>query len=131
MTDFHPDLEEGIDLIDASFFSGDSFRSKDNLAEIEKYLGRWNREVVRIKEDHMDNIVLFILIGCFDQAVDKGLYTMDDLPMSSGDAFEGIKKANEATKRLVEQGYVDQLENKSYWANQAGCDWAEELINGS
>lgn len=41
----HRDCES----IDASFFSGDVFHDPAALAEIEKYVQRWSREIKRIK----------------------------------------------------------------------------------
>ncbi len=42
--------DELFDQIDAGFFSGDSFRNEAALKEVEDYLGRWQREIVSIRE---------------------------------------------------------------------------------
>jgi hypothetical protein len=42
--------EDACDNIDAGFFSGDTFQSRDAVARIEYYMGRWQREIVSIKQ---------------------------------------------------------------------------------
>lgn len=42
--------EESLDAIDACFFSGDTFQNADALEAVEFYIGRWTREIARIKE---------------------------------------------------------------------------------
>lgn len=42
--------ENACDSIDAGFFSGDTFHSEEALARIEWYMGRWQREIVNIRE---------------------------------------------------------------------------------
>ena len=46
-----PYAEEALDSIDACFFSGDTFQNADALEAVEFYIGRWTREIVRIKAD--------------------------------------------------------------------------------
>lgn len=43
-------VENACDEIDAGFFSGDAFHSEEAIARIEWYMGRWQRELVNIKE---------------------------------------------------------------------------------
>ena len=43
--------EESLDAIDAGFFSGDTFQNAGALAAVEFYIGRWTREIARIKAD--------------------------------------------------------------------------------
>ena len=45
-----PYAEEALDLIDACFFSGDTFQNADAIETAEHYIGRWTREIARIKE---------------------------------------------------------------------------------
>jgi len=125
----HRSTVEAIQTIDAGFFSGNEFRPTDDLAEIENFLARWNREVVRIKEQHMENIALFVLTWTFDRAIEVGLYAEEDLPMTPDTMVSGMKTMNEATKRLVKQGYVD-FDNGTYVANQAGCDYVKDMLDG-
>lgn len=42
--------EKMLDSIDAEVFSGDTFHSKEGIAILELYLGRWSRALVNIKE---------------------------------------------------------------------------------
>ena len=42
--------EESLDAIDAGFFSSDVFHSADAIETAEYYIGRWTREIARIKE---------------------------------------------------------------------------------
>jgi len=45
------DYTEGMcQQIDAAFFSADTFHSDEAVRLMEYYLGRWNREIERIKE---------------------------------------------------------------------------------
>jgi hypothetical protein len=45
-----PWAEEACNEIDAGFFSGDTFHYPESIARIEFYLGRWQRELERIKQ---------------------------------------------------------------------------------
>ena len=48
---------EACEQIDAGFFSGDTFHSRESLEEIEDYIKRWQREIENIKqmrENHPD-----------------------------------------------------------------------------
>ena len=38
-----------FDAIDAAFFTGDEFHDRGTIKEVEFYLGRWERELGRIK----------------------------------------------------------------------------------
>ena len=42
-------ITDACEEIDAVFFSGDGFQNKTALEEIEFYVGRWSREIERIK----------------------------------------------------------------------------------
>jgi hypothetical protein len=42
--------EHALDQLDAGFFSGDTFHGEGALARVEWYLGRWQREIVNIRE---------------------------------------------------------------------------------
>ena len=46
-----PYAEAALDSIDACFFSGDTFQNADALEAVELYIGRWTREIARIKAD--------------------------------------------------------------------------------
>ena len=46
-----PYAEKALDLIDACFFSGDTFQNAAALETADYYIGRWTREIARIKED--------------------------------------------------------------------------------
>lgn len=43
-------LERACEDIDAGFFSGDGFHSREVLEEIREYLGRWERQCKVIDE---------------------------------------------------------------------------------
>ena len=43
------DLDEHLDNVDAAMFSGDTFMDRENIAELEVYIGRWQREIARNK----------------------------------------------------------------------------------
>ena len=43
------DLDEHLDNVDAAMFSGDAFMDRENIAELEVYIGRWQREIARNK----------------------------------------------------------------------------------
>ena len=45
-----PCAEAALDSIDACFFSGDTFQNAGALEAVEFYIGRWTREIARIKE---------------------------------------------------------------------------------
>ncbi|CAB4130437.1 hypothetical protein UFOVP119_61 [uncultured Caudovirales phage] len=45
-----PERMEGqLDMIDAAFFSGDTFHSEPALRRFEWYVARWQREAVNIR----------------------------------------------------------------------------------
>lgn len=44
---FHPRVEQAIDIIDAAFFSGDTFYPAANNAEITRMLERWSKSAKR------------------------------------------------------------------------------------
>ena len=46
-------MENACEEIDAGFFSGDAFHSREAVAEMERYMGRWGLEMESIK--HMLN----------------------------------------------------------------------------
>jgi len=46
----HEDDREALETIDAAMFSGDAFHSVSSLREVNKYLERWNREVIEINK---------------------------------------------------------------------------------
>jgi hypothetical protein len=50
MPNMHPDTVNACELIDASFFSSDTFHDRASLEFVEAYLGRWTREAKRIRE---------------------------------------------------------------------------------
>ena len=43
-------IKEACEQIDAGFFSGDTFHSKEALDEIGFYIGRWTRQMAIIQE---------------------------------------------------------------------------------
>ena len=45
------DTEQACELIDACFFSGDSFHDYESLEEINNYVQRWSRIIKEIKHD--------------------------------------------------------------------------------
>lgn len=50
----HPKVDEAFDEIDAAVFSGDSFHDPDNLAELERYIARWSREIAVIRKERIE-----------------------------------------------------------------------------
>jgi len=44
----HPDVMEALETIDAALFSGDTFQCYEGVSLLEKYLHRWQRELVNI-----------------------------------------------------------------------------------
>lgn len=44
----HPDHKEACEILDAMMFSG--CPSEDELAMLEKYIERWNREIPKARE---------------------------------------------------------------------------------
>jgi hypothetical protein len=51
----HTDTEKAIDLIDAGFFSSDTFHNSEDLEFIESYIWRWLKEIVEIKKSFIDD----------------------------------------------------------------------------
>ena len=45
----HPTTKEAFEQIDAGVFSGDEFYTKEGIEILEKYIGRWRRELPQIK----------------------------------------------------------------------------------
>jgi hypothetical protein len=43
--------ESACDKIDAGFFTGDTFQSREAVDRIEFYINRWQREIISIKDD--------------------------------------------------------------------------------
>lgn len=54
MADMHPSTARAFDEIDAALFSGDTFLSRDNAAHLRRFLGRWDRGLTIIEDDHAD-----------------------------------------------------------------------------
>jgi hypothetical protein len=55
---YHQETRDAVRNIDAGFFSGDTFRSREGLARIEEYLSRWVTEATQIRAlfDHEDTL---------------------------------------------------------------------------
>jgi hypothetical protein len=49
--------ERACDQIDAGFFSGDTFHYPESIERIEWYLGRWSRELARIKQREAEETI--------------------------------------------------------------------------
>lgn len=50
----HPSVARAFEEIDAAMFSGNTFMFPENLAVLEKYLGRWNRTLPSLQESVSD-----------------------------------------------------------------------------
>lgn len=43
-------LDDACDLVDACFFTGDTFFDEEVMKEMEFYLNRWNKKIIELKE---------------------------------------------------------------------------------
>lgn len=95
MTTIHPNVQEALDSIDASFFSGDQFHSKENFEFMDFYLQRWIRESHNIRNRFDKNIHFKITLekesNDFNQFfLDENFIIKQTLP-SHGWIWNGVK----------------------------------------
>ena len=43
------DLDEHLDNVDAAMFTGDAFMSRKNIAELERHMDRWRKQLLKNK----------------------------------------------------------------------------------
>lgn len=57
-------IEEQIDTLDASVFTGDGFHSKENRILLTEHMARWTREMDRLAQ--LEEVCLNDCMGCED-----------------------------------------------------------------